>query len=271
MLSPHKTKPITPEIANLLKRKSEHGKLVHQSGKCRIYDLGNGILCKQRPMLPKKYEGATLSYVREHTDIPAPKVEAEHLDSWTGVYFLFMEKIPGRTLSEAWPGMGGLAREAAADTVAEYARQLNKLKSNRLESVAHGPLFDKYLFRNEDQPYGPLKSMQDLYERLASEFRPRLPEDVARVFHSEMPRSDAFSLCHGNLAAPENVIVDDAGTVVGLVDWEDAGFFPSWWEATKLAVNGERNGYEWRAMLKMRLEQHPPAERFMWRVKAFRG
>lgn len=55
-------------------------------------------------------EAATITYVRHHTDIPAPKVSASDLINKNEVGFeqMIQDYVPGQNLAEAWKDMSWL-------------------------------------------------------------------------------------------------------------------------------------------------------------------
>lgn len=44
-----------------------------------------------------------------------------------------------------------------------------------------------------------------------------------------LPRSSASVFTHGDLA-PRNIMVDAAGQITAILDWENAGWYPDYWE-----------------------------------------
>lgn len=63
-----------------------------------------------------------------------------------------------------------------------------------------------------------------------------------------LPRSDRSVFTHGDIH-PHNILVDKQAQIVGLVDFESAGFFPDYWEyAMMMRPMGEDN-IEWQTCL----------------------
>jgi len=61
---------------------------------------------------------------------------------------------------------------------------------------------------------------------------------------------------HGDLN-PSNIFVC-GDKVVGIIDWETAGWYPSYWEYTS-AWTASINNKEWQSTLEQFLEPHPAA------------
>jgi aminoglycoside phosphotransferase (APT) family kinase protein len=43
---------------------------------------------------------------------------------------------------------------------------------------------------------------------------------------------------HGNIC-PDNIYIDQAGQVVGIVDWSEAGYAPAFWEYVKTYMDDD--------------------------------
>ncbi|KAL4936580.1 hypothetical protein BDV06DRAFT_216562 [Aspergillus oleicola] len=48
-----------------------------------------------------------------------------------------------------------------------------------------------------------------------------------------LPRSSQTVFTHADIA-PRNIMIDDAGKVTGVVDWEAAGWYPDCWEYAQI-------------------------------------
>jgi aminoglycoside phosphotransferase (APT) family kinase protein len=74
-------------------------------------------------------EVATLSYLREHTSIPVPRVIAHSStsDNEVGCEWILMEKIPGVALADAWRDIDLETKSRVTRSVVGYVRQLRDL------------------------------------------------------------------------------------------------------------------------------------------------
>ena len=72
-------------------------------------------------------EVATLSYIREHTSVPVPRIIAHSptADNELGFEWILMEKIPGVSLKTVWREMDMEAKERVTRVVAQFAKQLH--------------------------------------------------------------------------------------------------------------------------------------------------
>jgi aminoglycoside phosphotransferase len=78
------------------------------------------------PFYKTASEVATISYIREHTSIPVPRIIAysSTADNELGFEWILMEKIPGVSLKSMWRGMDMETKEKETRVVAQYAKQL---------------------------------------------------------------------------------------------------------------------------------------------------
>ena len=132
-------------------------------------------------------EVATLDYVRQHTDIPVPKVVAFDAsnDNELGFEWILMEKMPGKPLAENWRTMSWTAKETLVRRLALYAAQLFRKKFDLIGGLYHKQSYSitsKTSFKidrivspqffwadhvKQDVPRGPFKSSYDwLFARL---------------------------------------------------------------------------------------------------------
>ena len=78
------------------------------------------------PFYKTASEVATLSYIREHTSIPVPRVIAHSstADNELGFEWILMEKIPGVSLKTLWREMDMETKGRETRVVAQYVEQL---------------------------------------------------------------------------------------------------------------------------------------------------
>lgn len=79
------------------------------------------------PFYKTASEVATLSYIREHTSVPVPRIIAHSstADNELGFEWILMEKIPGVSLKSIWGEMDMETKEREARVVARYVKQLH--------------------------------------------------------------------------------------------------------------------------------------------------
>ncbi|CAK7215420.1 hypothetical protein SCUCBS95973_002466 [Sporothrix curviconia] len=72
--------------------------------------------------------------------------------------------------------------------------------------------------------------------------------DSAEYLPDRLPRSDTDTgpvFTHSDIA-PRNIIVDDDGRILALLDWESSGWFPDWWEYAQMMGICDELEYDWQ-------------------------
>ncbi|WEW56896.1 hypothetical protein PRK78_002353 [Emydomyces testavorans] len=163
-------------------------------------------------------EAATLSVIAEKTTIPVPKYR---LYMENGVLHLETIRITNGIIMKDLEKDARQAAIAAVETQMQndILPQLRSLRRRYIGSVdADLPVFPP------QRVYGPDRRS---WKRVTSD-------------------TDEFVLCHNDLS-PQNILVDphDNFRIVGIIDWEFAGFFPSYFELPL-----------WRAVDRLALRKH---------------
>lgn len=157
--------------------------------------------------------------VLSQTNVPVPRIlvfddSHELIDR----DFLIMERLPGRPLTE----MHGLAQDAVLRQVGDYLAQVHRLTA------------DQYGYLGAHRPMEPQSTWVDAFEIMWN----KMIDDIAAVRCYDVPESrmmrsllDQYialfdrpvsaSLLHMDIWH-QNILVNKAGKVTGLVDWDRA-------------------------------------------------
>ncbi|KAL3489540.1 hypothetical protein BJX62DRAFT_208946 [Aspergillus germanicus] len=199
-------------------------RLVYDAGESSaVWSLGKCAFCKVKLCIENTTpEHATLAYVREQQprfELPDTLYQAE-LD---GRSYLFLSRLPGRTLAQAWPTLDETWRYHYVNSVVDICKSLAKCKGTMLAGVDGKHIPESYLIQNgAEENFNPQNLIKGCRE---------MGMDCSE-----------FVFYHADLG-PGNIIVEDTPRTggVGIIDWELAGFFPrgwvrNWWrsEAQKL-------------------------------------
>jgi hypothetical protein len=216
--------PIPPPPTLPLPLDDPKFKLVYDAGKASAgWSVGNSAFCKvkicEAGITP---EAATLSFVsRQQPDFEIPKVlhEAEH----NGRSYLFLSRVQGRTLGEAWSSLDEKWKRHYMKAIADVCKFLEGRECNMLRGVdgknALEPLLIK---RGAVEDYSP-SNLQQACESMGMD-------------------CSKFVFYHADLG-PGNIIVEDTPKTgsVGIIDWELAGYFPRGWIRTKFRLSRGMN------------------------------
>ena len=198
----------------------------------------------------KEREGQTLVYLEEYLpQVPAPRLYAMYYDS--GDLFILMERIHGIRLDLVWPDLSEKEKRlltANLRTIFDDIRQATCPWPFYSGAADGGPI-PHHLFYSPDGNAiicGPFKSEKDFNSGLIAQYK-SLKEmnndmDFKGYFYTthlgEVLRDHKSTLTHADVQRKNILLVDrsqqGAGQLrtfaVAIVDWEDAGWYPSYWE-----------------------------------------
>lgn len=207
-----------------------------------IYWIG-GAIFKATVARPNKFvnptpEHTTLKWLEQENvsaraGVRIPRLIKQYeFDGWS---YMFIERLPYRTLRSAWPGMTEAEEEASVRTIANICwnlaeqfkingRQQSTTNQGGGEGAAIGP-------RGVDYGQAPDPFLRPHERRI-----PCTPE--AQRMTCEAMGMDCSNLvfAHNDLHGG-NVMVDEENMVHGFVDWENAGYVPREWIRTKCQVS----------------------------------
>jgi hypothetical protein len=191
--------------------------LVYEAGDfSAVWSIGNYAFCKvkyiEEGVTP---ESVTLNFVQDqHPSFDTPKVIHHAFDRERS--YLFLERLPGRTLDKAWPTLSEEWRLHYVNTVVRFCKEMAEWECDRLGGVDNQHVPEYYL-----QPKGAenFSSLRSTCEEIGM--------DCSR-----------FVFYHADLG-PANIIVEEEprSGKVGIIDFEVAGYFPRGWIRTKFRLS----------------------------------
>ncbi|KAH9487211.1 hypothetical protein JR316_0001280 [Psilocybe cubensis] len=184
-----------------------------------------------------RYEKFNSIFVRAHTNIPVPQPRYLHLKD-----VFVTDFIPGTMLLECWDSFSIFYQFRIACTLRRYVLQMRQITSDRPGNIERGlvkgALFDIYLWN------GPFRDVETFrnwiakvayvgcfeQHRLFCQLHPDDPPPPTPPPLYLPPDSDwKLNFTHCDLSL-SNIILSEDG-VLWIIDWADAGFYPSWIEA----------------------------------------
>ncbi|EJU01707.1 hypothetical protein DACRYDRAFT_52476 [Dacryopinax primogenitus] len=198
-------------------------------------------------------EGECLAFLRRQGITFAPEIYG-----WTtegDVVYLYMELIPGVTLSQRWDWLSASQKEAIA---LELNEMMGKVRCVHLDSstpyigsVGRRPLQDRILEQRRGAPLMTFDSVTALHDFF---MRPTLFDPTVQHPHrGDLPDDVEIQLTHGDLHLG-NIIVSAPSWwtkeglvphVMAIVDWHQAGWMPSYWEYCKALWTVSPDREEW--------------------------
>ncbi|KAF8851619.1 kinase-like protein [Acephala macrosclerotiorum] len=215
------------------------GSYLYGSPNTGIQRLPFGMYLKHGPEFhAERHVGEfnALKLVRSQTCIPVPH-PIDLLLSRTES-FLVTSRIEGELAGLAVDECSDEEMHQMAQDLRSWIAELHAIKMDRnskyaITNATGGPCLD---YRIGGDPVGPFPSEKEFSESLRLGI---LPDLMHRTDHK-------IVFTHADLNM-RNILVKD-GRISGIVDWENAGFFPEYWEYTKCHF-GVRLSKRWLKMI----------------------
>lgn len=192
-------------------------------------------------------EAGNLEFVRNNTTVPVPKVHCAFTRS--GCTYTVMDYIHGKTLWSWWQTASAESKESVRRQLRGYMRMLRSVPNptfGRIGGLNGGAIYDyRYTAGKGEGPYteesfGPFRDAHDFHLWLRNGFTYPVTSEVGqksdqdadldRMCQVQDRRSYTTKVTHGDFSS-SNIIVKNK-KVVGIIDWEMAGWYPDYWEYT---------------------------------------
>ncbi|KAI0351280.1 kinase-like protein [Trametes cingulata] len=218
----------------------------------RVTRLTSRLILKKADIVSAQAEAEALTFVAAHTSIPVPRLRYYWEEDNEG--YLIMNFVDGEILQRVWRKLTDGQRLSVMRRLAGFVEELRSLSqpvplpesglphSGWIGSTQGHPFVD-YCMTREDIPLGPFADERAFYDwrmsrysqfgevhpptgvRLA-EMRRRMPDDHPIVFtHGDISGRNVLVRVHGD--GPDDV------EIAAVIDWEQAGWRPIYWEARK--------------------------------------
>lgn len=174
----------------------------------------------------RTYEADVLRFLREQTTVPVPKVYGDF--TFHGTHVVIFEYVEGMPLSEVWP-------TTSHDDKLEISRQLRQIlqtlrenRQNYIGGIGNTVAVDsrKFMFTG-----GPFATERQFNTFLRSDLISPARGRFLSMFQKIMNTNHDIVLTHGDLNL-RNIIVHGR-QIKALIDWENAGWYPEYWEYVK--------------------------------------
>lgn len=213
-------------------------------------------------------EAENMLFVKKSTTIPIPKVFAIYQsqgDEKRRTPYIVMEYVLGTSLLALWSGLSTDEKAAIATQLRTYFDQLRQLQHpGYFGNIAGGPPLDDVFNAplGSKEVNGPFATEDELLDCVFRVYLAEAGERMApkveyyrRVLPSILRGSGAPVFTHDDFQR-KNIIVRPDGKAV-MVDWEFAGWYPSYWEyCTALVAFGNWID-DWHKYIAMALDEYP--------------
>ena len=232
-------------------------------------------------------EGHALLFVEGCNDVPAPRLYAMYRDE--DKLYLVMEFVPGKKLSDVWQH---LSEEEKAPLLNQLRLAYDCLRSMPSPGyhggVFGGPLQHRYFFSASKDPQvtGPFSKADEVCRALvlrsadlwiSSGQRGWMTEFFARHLHTTLSGHGSL-FTHADFQR-KNILVQEEPSsaaspepgkrtlrVAAILDWESAGWYPSYWAYASCFVNFSWTD-DWPDKVETILDTYVNESTLLWMVK----
>jgi hypothetical protein len=251
----------------------------------KVVGVGIHFVVKYGPRI-NLLEGESMLFLARSVSFPVPQVYALFQNPPKTVTYIIMERISGSTLASAWPLMDQASKQAVTLQLRSQIEEMRKLPSpGGYCSVGHRELLaDPHLIGSPSNPlFGPFDTESEfneatiaIYEHERDDSSKHLINYYRRAFE-DVFQSHEPCFSHGDLqqknimirhspAAEEEARWDPNSLEVMIVDWEFAGWYPSYWEYSRAVLAGRWDN-DWRDWVDQFLE--PFRNEYAWTMLVF--
>ncbi|KAF8828790.1 kinase-like domain-containing protein [Lentinula edodes] len=228
--------------------------------------LGGSKVVRTAPGVVIKYRGDLaeevncLNFARDHLSIRVPRVlhhpgDVRQSTLWDPrteelpqVWYICMEEIQGVQLKEVIDSFTPLQLEHVASQIKAILADMHSVPAPHIGSVSGGPFQNSYFFPYAVKPQNAWTKVSDFidhYHQLLMTFG---TEEYAKELLANFPQDCPVNFTHGDLV-PRNILVEGS-TITGIVDWSMAGFYPEFWEYSRMYDDSEQSK-GWSQVLSM--------------------
>jgi aminoglycoside phosphotransferase len=202
-------------------------------------------------------EAQTMLFVAKRTSVPVPKVYFAFTHE--KCTYILMERMHGQPAARDWVYRSDNSKANVHNSLKKMILELRNLisQNDTVCSVSGGSLYDPRLLCTTRR-FGPFKSVQEFHDFLRNGTRAQSDDsdDFLKLtsLHSQDWGYPTFT--HGDLSSLNILVRGDE--VVGIIDWETAGWYPRYWEYTTASQVNPQNSF-WKDEIDKFLEPMPDA------------
>ncbi|KAI9748260.1 MAG: hypothetical protein M1815_003417 [Lichina confinis] len=200
-------------------------------------------------------EAAAMHVIAQKTSIPVPKVHCAFVHK--NCTYIVMEHIDGDMLARGWGLRSDKSKVKVLSQLKDYIHEMRRLPPPGpwVSNVDGGSMLD-HRISVDTWRFGPFTTVQSFHEFFHNGLRPAptMPAAVNELIAQHDRPWPPPTFTHGDLSSLN--ILAKGDTVVGIVDWESAGWFPSYWEYTTACQVNPQNSF-WREEIEKFLDPFP--------------
>ncbi|EFY86290.1 hypothetical protein MAC_07671 [Metarhizium acridum CQMa 102] len=209
-------------------RKTFNAVVLHQLFHRKVIRRSDGIVVKSGKRLA--LGEAEAMRVARNAGIPVPHAhQAKTLPD--GKSEIHMDYIQGESLDKLWSTMSVEEKKDISRQLREILEQMRSISppSELIGACDGTEIRDTRVLKTYHHP--PCRDEESFNNFLLSSLVKTTPEMIREAFSLHLRTDHRVVLSHCDLA-PRNILVQD-GKITGLVDWEDGGWYPEYWDYVK--------------------------------------
>ncbi|POR37709.1 Uncharacterized protein TPAR_02087 [Tolypocladium paradoxum] len=184
-----------------------------------VWRVGEAFIKVKKPLIPDATrEHVTLDYVHSKGPVGFGIPDVYYHAEFNGRYYIVLSRLPGQTLSEAWPNMDEPTKQDHVRRIANVCEELAAWKGDSISGVDGHQVSDLFFTK-----LGWEKNCD--------------PQHLVNNCKEMGMDCSSFVFYHCDLG-PGNIIVNPTEGPIGIIDWEIAGFVPREWIRTKFCFCG---------------------------------
>lgn len=237
--------------------------VVQESTGRRIVRVGHHFLVKYG-LNVNLIEGENMLFVEQFLSGSLPQIYAIYTDTDTGFNYIVMENIEGQNLASLWNTLGTVEKAAISDKLRDMIGKLRTLPSpGYFGGLGNRALQDSMFWTADDAATavinGPFETEAQLNEALVRKYlynnmAPQKAEFYRRIFPQVLQNHDSI-FSHADVQR-KNIMVRTDGSLA-IIDWETAGWYPSYWEYTLAMFTCGRWDDDWHIWVAKILDEYP--------------
>lgn len=266
------------DLPTLAEIQSSNDIICNQSGR-QVVGVGIDFVIKYGKQVDLE-EGRIMLYVSKYTSAAVPKVYAFFQDSEQHKNYIVMQRIAGQTLQEAWPSLTNAQKTSITTKLKAVFDELRRLPSpGAYCGLDNRPLPDDLFWNchidHNSAQEGPFESEESLNCAMLKRYTLQNPRGKANFYQKVSPQifsSHSPIFTHGDFQ-PKNIMVwpitpaslaseIDNDMHVTIIDWEYAGWYPSYWEYARALFACGRFEDDWNMWINCILE--PYLNEYAW-------
>jgi Phosphotransferase enzyme family len=217
----------------------------------RVYLLSTNLLAKCID-LELVEDSVTAMDVAHELGVRVPSVKRT-VQSKAGAYCI-MERIKGTTLEEAWAGLSWFSTIQLALQLRRFIKLLRSVTSLTAGSLATGEcwsfwLEDRYGLPARSSPEAITSFIQFWVDFVSIRRAKKAAAEGAGHPKGRVPPTAKTLLFTHHDLAPRNLLLDSSGQL-WLLDWDYAGFYPSYFEYASMQNFFKPQDWTWLAQLR---------------------